>query len=320
MTYERLKRQVLVDIISPGCAIDCAELEAIKNFLKEAGFSSNFSGEKTLILDKKIDHEFSSFSASNRFSQLQDAIYNDKSDIIWCAKGGYGSIELVQFLKKIRKPKKEKLFIGFSDITIFNKVLIEKLGWKVVVAPMLSQIVQKTVEPESIKEILELVSKKISNLEYKLETLHGGNKKISGIIDGGCLSVLISQFGTKNQINFKNKILFLEDEGESGERIDRHFSQILQIITETKNYPKAILLGNFFQENIHGNIKNDNIEIAISRLVKKVKSLKKEIAIFRDEKGHLGHSKNMRPLILGSKSKIINSTLKQTIARHCEER
>ena len=258
MTYRSSKKQVFVDIISPGSAIDCAELEAIKNFLKEAGFSCDFICGKNLLLDTKANHEFSSFSAQERFLQLQESINNNKSDIIWCAKGGYGSIELVQFLKKLKKPKKEKLFIGFSDITIFNKFLIEKLGWKVVVAPMLSQIVQKSVEPEAIKEIVDLALGKISNFEHKLECLSGNDKMIVGQIDGGCLSVLTAQFGTKNQINFKNKILFLEDEGESGERIDRYFSQILQIITETKNYPKAILLGNFFQENIHGNIKNDN--------------------------------------------------------------
>ena len=309
MTYQASKKQVFVDIISPGSAIDFAELKAIENFLKGAGFLCDFSSKNKLLLDKKTNHEFSSFSAKERFLQLQDAIYNDKSDVIWCAKGGYGSIELVAFLENLKKPKKEKLFIGFSDITIFNKALIEKLGWKVIIAPMLSQIIQKTVEPEAIKTITDLALGKIKNFEYNLECLLGTDKKIQGIIDGGCLSVLASQFGTKNQIDFKNKILFLEDEGESGERIDRCFSQILQIITETKNYPKAILLGNFFQENVHGNIKQFNIETAISRLVERVKLLNKDIAIFRDVEGHFGHSKKMRPLILGLESQIINSTL-----------
>jgi len=313
MTYHTSKKQVFVDIISPGSAIDIAELEAIKTFLKSAGFLCNFSGEKKLILEEKANHEFSSFSDFERFSQFKDAIYNDESDVIWCAKGGYGSIELVSFLKRLKNPKKEKLFIGFSDITIFNKILTEKFGWKVVVAPMLSQIVQKTVEPAAIKEVIELVLRKIKHFEYKLECLLDTNKKILGKIDGGCLSVLAAQFGTKNQINFKNKILFLEDEGESGERIDRYFSQILQIITETKNYPKAILLGNFFQENSHGNINQSNIELAISRLVERVKLLNKDIAIFRDIEGCFGHSKTMRPLILGLKSEISNSTLRNGV-------
>lgn len=311
MAHEFTKKQVFVDIISPASAIDFSELEAIKEFLKERGFLCNFFGEKKLVLDQKVDHEFSSFPAKDRFSQLEKAVNNKESDIIWCAKGGYGAIELVEFFKKLKKPQKKKILIGFSDITILNKILIEKFGWEVVVAPMLSQIVNKTVSNDSIEEIVNLIHGNTSDIEYKLDCLLGGKKKISSKIVGGCLSVLASQLGTKNQINFRNKILFLEDEGESGERLDRYFSQILQIAKETKSYPKAILLGNFFQKNIHGNINEKNIEIAISRLVQRVKDSKKKISIFRDTNGILGHSKKMKPLVLGIKSEINNSVLSQ---------
>lgn len=313
MAQDRSKKQVFVDIISPGSAIDFAELEAIKGFLKKSGFSGEFYGEKNLILSEKIDHEFSSFAAQDRFLQLKEAIYNDKSDVIWCAKGGYGTIELVEFFAKLKKPKKEKLFIGFSDITILNRLLIDKFGWKVIVAPMLSQIVQKTVTKEATQEIIDVVSGKNNVFEYKLKCLLNEDANISAKIDGGCLSVLAAQFGTKNQINFKNKILFLEDEGESGERIDRYLSQILQIMTQTNQYPKAILLGNFLQENIHGNIKKHNIETAILRFVNRVSSLKKPIPIFQDQHSHFGHSQNMKPLILGQKTQIQTSTLTQTL-------
>ncbi|MBL6664815.1 MAG: LD-carboxypeptidase [Rickettsiales bacterium] len=313
MTYSLTKKQVFVDIISPASAIDFSELEAIKSFLKASGFQNNFFGENKLVLDKKVDYEFSFFSALDRFKQFEKAIYSDKSDVIWCAKGGYGTIELVEFFKKLKKPKKKKLLIGFSDITILNKILIEKFGWNVVVAPMPLQIVKNTVLKDPASRIVALIQGKVGVLEYKLDCLLGGKYNISAQIVGGCLSVLASQFGTKNQINFKNKILFLEDEGESGERIDRYFSQILQIITETKHYPKAILLGNFFQENIHGNINNKNIEFAIARLTERVKGLKKEISIFRDTNGFLGHSEKMRPLILGLKSEISNATLTQNL-------
>lgn len=305
------KKQAFVDVISPALAIDFTELEKIKLFLENNSIKSNFFDEKNLIINERPNNEFAAISPELRFKQFESAINNDQSNIIWVANGGYGAIDLVPFFKKIKKPKKPKIFIGFSDITIFNKLLIEKFNWPVVVGPMLGQIINKKVSDDSIKEITDLVLQNNLDLNYQLQTLLEFNKNISGQIVGGCLSVMAAQFGTKNQLNFKNKILFLEDEGESGERLDRYFSHLLQIMNDYSQYPCGVVLGNFFQENIHGNIVKENIEIAIAKFVTNIAKLNKKISVFRDKNSQLGHSKNMMPLVLGIKSEINDGNLRQ---------
>lgn len=313
MSFYQIKKGDLIEIISPSCALSKKENEAIKKLLKKHDFLPNIFEEKNIILDKNPKHEFSEFDAKIRFKQFKKSLENPKSKIIWCAKGGYGTAEILSFLPEIKKVKNKKIFIGFSDITALNKFLIEDLGYEVVIAPMLNQIAQKKISKNSINEIFNLISGQIKEISYDLEELYLKNAKINAPLTGGCLSVLCANLATKNQISWKNKILFLEDEGEDGERLDRYFYQIFTIIKETKSYPKAIILGNFLHANPHGTPKAKNIEIAIQKLVKNFKKEKLPIPILQEKANLLGHSKNMMPIILGKKAIISQNKIIQNV-------
>lgn len=305
----------IIDIIFPATACDLKELEAIKNLLENSNLKSNIFYENDLVLNNKIDHEFPSFPAKLRFEQFKKAVENPNSKIIWCAKGGYGSAEILPFLEKLEKPKFKKIFIGFSDISSLNKILIEDWNWQVINAPMLNQIALKKVNEISKNAIFDLIFGKISQLKYQLKLISENFKTspIKSQIIGGCTSVLCGNFGTKNQINWSDKILFLEDEGEDGERLDRYFQQILSIIIEQKHYPKAILLGNFLQNNPHGTPKEKNIQLAVEIFAKKIKENQLNIPIFEETSKSLGHSENMLPLILGQEGIINKNQLTQNV-------
>ncbi len=312
-----IKNNQVIDVISPATACSFAEMGKIKFFLKEKNLNANFFDEEKLTLATTADHEFPSFSAKARFEQFKKAIENPNSKIIWCTRGGYGSAELLPFLYKMPKPKNKKILIGFSDISSLNNFLIEKWNWQIISAPVLIQLALEKVSKESENAIFDLLEQKNSTLKYQVKLLTEVKKSIfskniiKGDIVGGCISVLSGNFATKNQINWKNKILFLEDEGEDGERLDRYFQQIFTIMLEQKNFPKAILLGNFLEANPHGTPKAKNIEIAIERLVKRVTENKINLPIFQEISGCLGHSKNMLPLVLGKEAVISDGFLIQ---------
>lgn len=303
MNLKTLRKNDVVDVVSPGTACTKSEMKSIKEFLAKAGLQAHVFLENETTLKEKPNHEFPSFAAATRFEQFKKAVKNPKSKIIWCARGGYGSAELVSFLRKMKKPKNPKIFIGFSDISSLNKILIEEWGWSVVVAPVLAQIVLKKVSDKSQKAILDFIFGKTKELKYQLNN----SAKIKGEITGGCISVLAGSFGTKNQIDWKNKILFLEDEGEDGERLDRYFFQLVSIMNEQKKFPKAVLLGNFLEANPHGTPQAKNIEMAIKRFVKNLG----KIPLFEEKSKCLGHSKNMMPLVLGKTAVIANNMLIQ---------
>lgn len=304
-----LKKNDIVDVVSIGTPCSLAENKAMAKYLENCGLKARFFLEKETSISKTPSHEFASFSPEIRFEQLKAALNSD-AKIIWCSRGGYGSAEIIPFLQKMKKPKKEKIFIGFSDISSVNLFLMQNWGWRVLCAPMLVQMALDKVSKKSQQAILDVVFGKTKELKYDLIKLSGKNNELSGEITGGCASVIAGNFGTKNQIDWKNKILFLEDEGEDGERLDRYFYQISTIIREKKIKPKAILLGNFLQGNPHGTPKAQNIKIAINKLVENLK----DIPIYQEKTACLGHSQNMMPLVLGKKSIIKNNRLFQNVA------
>ena len=303
MNLKFLKKNDVADVVFLGTAGTLDEVKKIKNFVKEIGLTPNIFLEKETTLKKSVNHEFASFKASQRFEQFKKAVESD-SKIIWCARGGYGSAELLPFLTKMKKPKMPKIFIGFSDISSLNNFLIEEWGWKVVSAPMLAQIALNKVTEKSTKAIVDFIFGKKTELKYSLNLISSEKKSVSAVVNGGCISVLAGQFGTKNQLNWENKILFLEDEGEDGERLDRYFYQIVQIISEQKKLPKAIVLGNFLEANPHGTPKGKNIEIAIKKFAEKLSEAGLKIPLWQERSKALGHSKNMLPLVLGAEAKI----------------
>lgn len=307
-----LKKDDIVDVVSAATPCEFAQIAKIKNFLSENDLEPQIFLEKETAVKTLSNHEFAVIDAKIRFQQLQKAI-NSNSKIIWCSRGGYGGAEILPFLRKMPKPEIEKIFIGFSDIDSINLFLRQNWNWQTISAPMLLQMAENKVSKKSQKAILDLIFGKTKELKYKLKLLNSPNivtaHLLQGNITGGCISVIAGNFATKNQINWQDKILFLEDEGEDGERLDRHFYQIVSIIKEGKKKPKAILLGNFLQSNPHGTPKANNILIAIEKLVRNLP----EIAIYQEVSGCLGHSSEMLPLIFNKNCEIKNNILTQKI-------
>ncbi len=301
-----VKRGDIIDIIFPATPNTAEEISEIKNYLKNLGLKPRALLEKQTISKKNINCLLANSPAQSRFNQLYQALENHDSKLAWCARGGYSAGDLLPYLAQAKPIKQNKIFIGFSDITSITTFLQQNWGWQTIHAPMLTQLIKNgklPVNKKSEKEILDLIFNKKSKFEYNLTALNKTKpKNIKTEITGGCLSVLCGHFGGNFQINFANKILFLEDIEESGEKLDRYFRQIIETILKTKQKPQAILLGEF----THGTkdkFTKQNITTAIQNLITRIDKFKLEIPVFKAQ-DPLGHSNKMRPLILGAKSEI----------------
>ena len=317
-----LKKGDVVDVIFPATGCSKNEISAIKNYLKNYyNLEVRIALETEIILAKETaKNEFPTNSISFRFEQLKLALESKDSKIIWCGRGGYGSGDLLPLLEKLKPIKQNKLFIGFSDIVSLTTFLEQKWGWQVLCAPVLLQLARGDIQKPAQKELKDLIFGQKTEFKYDLKALNEfGKKEISGSITGGCLSVLAGHFGGNYQTDFQNKILFLEDEGEDGERLDRYFRQVIEVILKEKKKPQAILLGNFKTANIHGTPKAKNIEIAIKNLIERIANFNLKIPVFLEKSGSLGHSSKMRPLILGVASKITNQKLQFSLPEKSEK-
>lgn len=152
-----------------------------------------------------------------RATDLQEMLDNPSIKAIWSAKGGYGTVRIVDRLNFWKFKQKPKWIIGFSDMTVLHSH-IHTLGYATLHGLMGISVSRAT--PEAIESFKKSLFG--DKLEYSIPA-HAFNKqgKATGEVVGGNLSVLYSIAGSKSEMDTKGKILFIEDLDEYLYHIDR---------------------------------------------------------------------------------------------------
>ncbi len=241
-SWQPLQDGDIVDIIAPGWSVTPEVLKSSLEFLE----SWNLKARLPKNLFKK--NLIASNTDETRWSHLQAALMAKDSKVIWCLRGGYGSIRLVPNLAKMKKPLKTKLLIGISDITSLHNFFNHQWQWPSLHGALLDRIGQKgKVAPSIQKEMKQILWGKSQEVIFKkLKPVNKAAEKVRRIkasIVGGNLATLQPTLGTPYEFDLKNKFLFLEDIGERGYKLDRmlvHFQQAGKL-----KDCKGILLGHF---------------------------------------------------------------------------
>ena len=152
-----------------------------------------------------------------RAADFQKQLDNPNIKAIWCVKGGYGTVRMIDLLDFTKFKQNPKWIVGFSDITVLHNHL-NTMGYKSIHGIMPVTVARAT--PEAVESLyLSLFGKK---LDYSIPS-DGMNRtgKATGEIVGGNLSILYSLLGSPSAIDCKDKILFIEDLDEYLYHIDR---------------------------------------------------------------------------------------------------
>jgi muramoyltetrapeptide carboxypeptidase len=138
---------------------------------------------------------------------------------IFCSRGGYGAVHIIEQLRFEQFCKSPKWLIGFSDITALHN-LFQYHGFASIHAPMARHL---SVEPEDNAGTLSLRNILLGQLPTYNCAPHKLNKtgEAKGIIKGGNLAVFYGLRGTKYDIIPENTILYIEDVGERPHAIER---------------------------------------------------------------------------------------------------
>lgn len=168
------------------------------------------------------------FSRANHFAgtdderceDLQNAMDDPKISAIWCARGGYGTVRILDKLNYTEFKKNPKWIIGYSDITaLHNQVHNE--GFQSLHALM---CVSLTKNLDGIKETVATFKSAIFGTpeDYTLKgSEYNRVGETSGALVGGNLTILHTMLGSKESIDTSGKILFIEEIGEYKYHIDR---------------------------------------------------------------------------------------------------
>ncbi len=161
-----------------------------------------------------------------RAADLQWAIDADDIDAIWALRGGYGAMRLlpiVDFTPLLARPK---ALVGFSDITALHLVLL-RAGLVSFHGPHPEADVAPTTDECFRRVLFEAEPAGVLPLPVGAErpaTLLSGVAE--GPLVGGNLSMLSATCGTPGAMTAEGKIVFIEEVGEAGYRVDRMLTQL----------------------------------------------------------------------------------------------
>lgn len=211
---ELLKLTNKVGIISTARKITRKEVQPAINKLQSWGLEP--------ILGKHLFSEYHQFAGTTdeRASDLQEML--DRPDIkaIFCARGGYGTVKLIDKIDFTQFKEHPKWVVGYSDITVLHSHIQRNYEIQSLHATMpinFPKIARDNTATESLYNALFY-----GDNEYQIKQ-HPFNKKgrAQGQLVGGNLSILNSLLGSSSDVNTIGKILFIEDLDEYLYHIDR---------------------------------------------------------------------------------------------------
>lgn len=206
-----LKKNDLVYITAPAKAIEGEHILFASNFFEKAGF-------KVEIAKHCLgQHHYFSGTDAERMEDLQYAFDNPEIKAIICARGGYGSIRILDRLQWASMIREPKWIVGFSDITIFHHRLFR---FEIPSIHATMPLNFATNSKEAMETLLACLKGENSTISCPFQLV---NKlgEVSGELVGGNLSILYSLLGTDDQIDYNGKILFIEDLAEHLYHLDR---------------------------------------------------------------------------------------------------
>ncbi|MEZ4876181.1 MAG: LD-carboxypeptidase [Flavobacterium sp.] len=154
---------------------------------------------------------------AQRAADFQEQMDNPNIKAIWCVRGGYGTVRIIDMLDFTKFNQNPKWIVGFSDVTVLHSHL-NRMGIQSIHGTMPISIPRATTEAkESLRKAL--FGEPLS-YQFDCDILnHLGTAK--GELVGGNLSILYSLLGSESAIDCTDKILFIEDLDEYLYHIDR---------------------------------------------------------------------------------------------------
>jgi len=211
-----LQKGDLVRIVSPAKAIDADLLTNAKNELEQHGYR--------VIIGQHATGRWNYFSGTDeeRKADMQEALDDIECKAILCARGGYGSVRIVDRLNWAGFLRNPKWIIGFSDITVFHH-RIQRFGLPSVHATMPLNFKENT--PEALDSIFTAIEGGTNHYRFQTESF-SKKGEAEGRVIGGNLSIVYSLLGTDDRLSYDGVILFIEDLSEQLYAFDRMWHSI----------------------------------------------------------------------------------------------
>ena len=207
-----------VGIVSPAGPVDQNDLEPDLHFLKTKGFSIHVAPH---VYDRR---EYLAGNDVDRLFDLHRMFQNPEIKAVFCARGGYGSLRLLDRIDYDLIRQNPKIIVGYSDITALLTAVFKKTGLVTFHGPMVKGL--SSLPEKTRASLFKIISAEETVSFNPMEGRPLSRGKAIGPIMGGNLSLLCGLTGTPFMPNLDGCILFLEDRGEAPYRMDRMLTHL----------------------------------------------------------------------------------------------
>ena len=236
-----LKPGARIGVTSPAGFITVEEVQPAIQVIKTWGLD--------VVIGKTIGRRDFSFGGTDqeRLNDLQSMLDDPRINAIMCARGGYGSLRVVDQLNWKKFKASPKWLIGFSDITVLHN----HIHTNCCVASIHSKMTNSfptdwsKAEPIQVETINSIRDALLGQRMSYPAPAHPSNTKgkAAGLLVGGNLKTIENLAGSRSDLITDGKILFVEDTGEYLYSIDRMFWNLKRTGKLAKL--KGLIIGGF---------------------------------------------------------------------------
>lgn len=248
-----LKKGDKVIIISPSGKICNNIIEKGEKIIQSWGLETSIAPH--------AKGEYASFSGTidERLTDLQKALDDEEARAIFCSRGGYGAIHLIDKLDFSKFRRSPKWVVGFSDITAIH-YRIQSEGFASLHAPMLRHLAEEPDDDFCSNKIWDIISGQAFCENKQLQYTCSGNSlnhpgEADGTLKGGNLAVAYGLRGTRYDLIPEGTILFIEDVGEKPHAVERMVYNLK--IGGVLNKLSGLIIGQFTDYIDHGSLGKD---------------------------------------------------------------
>ncbi|MGL5683173.1 MAG: S66 peptidase family protein [Marinifilaceae bacterium] len=222
-----------VALISPAGAMDSSYMPYALTVLQEWGLEP--------VIGRYALEQYGYFAGTDeqRLADLQWALDTEDIRAIFCTRGGYGTLRIVEQIDYSRFQGTPKWIVGFSDITVLH-TKINALGFETIHGAMPKTF--STTSVTALERMREFLFGHVST--YKLPS-HPLNivGDVEAELNGGNLTMLHALAPTRIRYRYPAPILFMEEINEQLYAVDRMLQSLK--LSRALTHVQAFLFGSF---------------------------------------------------------------------------
>lgn len=206
-----------VMIVTPASGTDRATIDNAIERLRQDGFNP-------VTAPHAYDH-WGSYGGrdADRMADMRTAILDPEVKAIFCARGGYGVVHIIEGLDTLPIAENPKWLIGFSDISALH-ALWNKHGVASIHGPMCGPI-GRSNRGADVDSLMQVLRGGSLHYTFKAHPLNRSGSSTAPLV-GGNLAVLDGLSATPFDIIGWGNVLFIEDVGEPVYKIERQLYRL----------------------------------------------------------------------------------------------